>query len=83
MMAIANLVGFVVGPEGMKYLMNELFATWEGLKFMVPFCCSLFIVVQFMFEYRSVNLLVCLASDSKIVLFFREEELRQGIVRRC
>ncbi|KAF8193374.1 glycerol transporter [Pholiota molesta] len=64
MMMAANLVGFVMGTDGVRFLVSQLFGTWEGLRFMVPCACVMFIGVQLMFEYR-------------------EEELRQGIVRRC
>lgn len=81
MMMVANLVGFVIGMDGMNFFLVQLFGTWEGLRFMVLCCCCIFIGVQFMFEYRSVNPL-SLPVRQKIVLLYREEELRQGIVRR-
>ncbi|KAF9048876.1 MBOAT, membrane-bound O-acyltransferase family-domain-containing protein [Panaeolus papilionaceus] len=64
MMIGANLVGFVVGTDGVAFFFGELFGTWAGIKFMVICTFCLFVGVQLMFEYR-------------------EEELRQGIVRRC
>ncbi|KAF8903744.1 MBOAT, membrane-bound O-acyltransferase family-domain-containing protein [Gymnopilus junonius] len=64
MMMAANLVGFVVGTDGVKFFFSQLFGTWEGIRFMVLCSFCLFVGVQLMFEYR-------------------EEELRQGIVRRC
>ncbi|KAF5327589.1 hypothetical protein D9619_004654 [Psilocybe cf. subviscida] len=35
MMMAANLVGFVVGLDGVKFFFGELFGTWAGIKFMV------------------------------------------------
>ncbi|KAF9554748.1 MBOAT-domain-containing protein [Agrocybe pediades] len=64
MMMAANLVGFVVGTEGVAFFFSQLFGTMEGLRFMILCSFCLFVGVQLMFEYR-------------------EEELRQGIVRRC
>lgn len=57
MMVAANLVGFVVGIEGVRFLFSQLFGTWEGLRFMVPCSCCIFIAVQLMFEYRCVSYL--------------------------
>jgi len=53
MMMIANLVGFVIGMDGMKYLTSELFGTFAGLRFMAFVFICLFIAVQVMFEYRA------------------------------
>ena len=53
MMMIANLVGFVVGTDGIKFFLTQLFGTLEGLRFMLVSCSCIFIGVQFMFEYRS------------------------------
>ncbi len=81
MMMTANLVGFVVGTDGTKFFLTQLFGTWEGLRFMVVCCSCMFIGVQFMFEYRSEFFF-----SSRFLTMScpnREEELRQGIVRRC
>ncbi|KAL1739025.1 MBOAT, membrane-bound O-acyltransferase family-domain-containing protein [Schizophyllum fasciatum] len=64
MMMAANLVGFVIGVDGVQYFLQQLFGSAEGLRFLVAVIACLFIGVQLMFEYR-------------------EEELRQGIVRKC
>ncbi|PCH42536.1 MBOAT-domain-containing protein [Wolfiporia cocos MD-104 SS10] len=64
MMMSANLVGFVIGTEGISYMLQQLLGTWEGVRFLVDACGCIFVAAQVMFEYR-------------------EEELRQGIVRRC
>ncbi|KAG9004573.1 glycerol transporter [Tulasnella sp. JGI-2019a] len=52
MLMIANLVGFVVGVDGMKHMTSELFGTVKGLRFLAFACSCLFIAVQVMFEYR-------------------------------
>lgn len=70
MMVTANLVGFVVGLDGMKHFADELFGTLSGIKslklifdgltfaaglqFMVFASVCIFIAVQVMFEYRFV-----------------------------
>lgn len=64
MMMTANLVGFVIGTEGVSYLLGRLVSGWEGVQFLLFACFCLFVAVQVMFEYR-------------------EEEMRQGIYRRC
>jgi hypothetical protein len=53
-MVTANLVGFVVGVDGVQYMLGEVFGTWEGAKFMVVSCAAIFVAVQVMFEYRCV-----------------------------
>jgi len=53
MMMSANLVGFVVGVDGMSYFVKELLWSWEGLRFLVGACVCLFIAAQLMFEYRA------------------------------
>lgn len=52
MMTIANLVGFVVGTDGVKFFFARLIGTWEGVRFTVLCCCCIFVGVQLMFEYR-------------------------------
>ncbi|KLO17383.1 MBOAT-domain-containing protein [Schizopora paradoxa] len=64
MMITANLVGFVIGVDGISYFLGELFGTVQGLQFLFLACACVFIAVQVMFEYR-------------------EEEMRNGIFRKC
>ncbi|KAI0342742.1 MBOAT-domain-containing protein [Trametopsis cervina] len=52
MMMTANLVGFVIGTEGVSYLLTRLLSGWEGVKFMTFACLCLFVAAQVMFEYR-------------------------------
>lgn len=52
MMMSANLVGFVLGLEGMKHLLHQLVSTWNGLWFLAFASGCLFVAVQVMFEYR-------------------------------
>lgn len=43
MMVAANLVGFVIGPEGVRYFFGQLLGTSEGtFSSILPFLCSLF-----------------------------------------
>ena len=84
MMMTANLVGFVVGTDGVTFLASQLFGTWDGARFMVFAATCLFVGVQLMFEYRYVISLFYFSRVSINRLgYFREEELRQGIQRRC
>ncbi|KAK7686116.1 hypothetical protein QCA50_010928 [Cerrena zonata] len=53
MMMGANLVGFVLGTEGVSYMLGQLFSSWEGIRFIVFSCVCLFIGSQVMFEYRA------------------------------
>ncbi|KAF8333870.1 MBOAT, membrane-bound O-acyltransferase family-domain-containing protein [Amanita rubescens] len=64
MMMTANLVGFVVGVDGIRFFLSELMGSIQGIQYLVFIVVCLFIGVQVMFEYR-------------------EEELRNGISRRC
>ena len=52
MMMTANLVGFVVGTDGVTFFFSQLFGTLEGVRFMALCVICLFIGVQLMFEYR-------------------------------
>ncbi|KAG6861629.1 hypothetical protein C0995_014068 [Termitomyces sp. Mi166 len=52
MMMSANLVGFVVGTDGMGFFVQQLFGTGKGLAFLAVACAVLFVGVQLMFEYR-------------------------------
>ncbi len=56
MMMTGNLVGFAIGTDGMKYLIEQLLGSWAGVKFMVVACATLFVGVQMMFEYREEEL---------------------------
>jgi len=75
MMMGANLVGFVIGTEGVEFFVGELFGTIQGrsvislyplfkldcagLKFLVIAVVCLFVGAQIMFEYRCVVFLHC------------------------
>ena len=52
MMMSANLIGFVLGLDGMKHLINQLINTVDGWKFTLFACICLYATVQVMFEYR-------------------------------
>jgi len=52
LMMSANLVGFVLGMEGTRYLMEQIAGTWQGRAFVVMALPGLYIAVQVMFEYR-------------------------------
>ncbi|KAG6885635.1 hypothetical protein C0993_012053 [Termitomyces sp. T159_Od127] len=54
MMMSANLVGFVIGTDGMNFFLQQLLGTGKGLAFLAVACAMLFVGVQLMFEYRYV-----------------------------
>ncbi|EST05289.1 Membrane bound O-acyl transferase, MBOAT [Kalmanozyma brasiliensis GHG001] len=56
MMMTGNLVGFAIGTDGMRYMIEQLFGSAEGVRFMVGACATLFVGVQVMFEYREEEL---------------------------
>lgn len=80
MMMMANLVGFAVGVDGLKSIINGIFRDYSGkslelfgsdnanliagLVFLVTASCVLFVGIQVMFEVR-------------------EAEMRKGIFLRC
>ena len=87
LMVVANLIGFVLGTDGTREFFAQLLGTAEGLRFMAIMLPCMFVAVQLMFEYRYVLLLLLLLLlfGVRVADAFRgrEEELRQGIVRRC
>lgn len=52
LMMTANLVGFAIGLDGIKYMWEQLLGSAEGWRFMVGAVGALFVGVQVMFEYR-------------------------------
>ncbi|KAK2460146.1 hypothetical protein APHAL10511_007825 [Amanita phalloides] len=52
MMMTANLVGFVVGVDGVRFFLSELLGTTQGIQYLIFVIICLFIAVQVMFEYR-------------------------------
>lgn len=56
MMMTGNLVGFAIGTDGMRYMMEQLLGSAEGVRFMLGACATLFVGVQVMFEYREEEL---------------------------
>jgi D-alanyl-lipoteichoic acid acyltransferase DltB (MBOAT superfamily) len=48
----ANLVGFVLGVDGVRHLLTELTTSYSGWTFLVFACGCLYIAIQVMFEYR-------------------------------
>jgi hypothetical protein len=70
MMMAANLVGFVVGIEGTKFLFSQLFGTFEGFRFLTLACACMFVGAQLMMEYRSVYFVLSFTISSDVVLGF-------------
>lgn len=52
MMMTANLVGFVVGLDGVSELWASIVRDWSGITTLLGVCACLFVGVQVMFEYR-------------------------------
>lgn len=52
LLMIANLVGFVLGVDGVKHLLTELTSSYSGWTFLVFAVGCIYIAVQIMFEYR-------------------------------
>ncbi|KAF9061444.1 MBOAT, membrane-bound O-acyltransferase family-domain-containing protein [Rhodocollybia butyracea] len=52
LMMTANLVGFVIGVDGVRFFLGELFGTFAGIQFLIGVVFCLFVGVQLMFEYR-------------------------------
>lgn len=52
MMMAANLVGFAVGLDGLKGLVQGIVGSYSGLAFLAAACAALFVGVQVMFEIR-------------------------------
>jgi protein-cysteine N-palmitoyltransferase HHAT len=56
MMMAANLVGFAVGLDGLRGLVQGIISSWQGFAFMFAACSALFVGVQVMFEVRESEL---------------------------
>lgn len=52
MMMAANLVGFAVGLDGLKGLVNAMISSTAGLLYTAVACSVLFVGAQVMFEHR-------------------------------
>ncbi|KAJ3969030.1 MBOAT, membrane-bound O-acyltransferase family-domain-containing protein [Lentinula raphanica] len=52
LMMTANLVGFVIGIDGLRFFLNELVGTLAGFRYLIGVVFCLFVGVQLMFEYR-------------------------------
>ena len=52
MMMAANLVGFAVGLDGLKGLVQGIAGTWSGLLYLIGACGALFTGAQIMYEIR-------------------------------
>lgn len=52
----ANLVGFALGVDGLKELVQGIAGSWSGWAFLATACGALFTGVQFMFEWREAEM---------------------------
>ncbi|KAF4597198.1 glycerol transporter [Pleurotus pulmonarius] len=52
MMMAANLVGFVIGTDGVQFFLQRLTGSIEGTRFLVFSVFCLFVAAHLMFEYR-------------------------------
>lgn len=55
MMMAANLVGFAVGVDGLKGLVEGIVDSWGGRAFLLAACATLFVGAQVMFEWREAE----------------------------
>lgn len=55
MMMAANLVGFAVGVDGLKGLVEGIIDSWGGRLFLLGACATLFVGAQVMFEWREAE----------------------------
>ena len=51
-MMAANLVGFVIGTDGLSFFVKQVASTYEGWIFLATATACVFVGVQLMFEYR-------------------------------
>ncbi|KAL7271460.1 glycerol transporter [Rhizina undulata] len=51
-MMAANLIGFAIGVDGMKDLVQGVVGSYEGLFFMITACACIFVAAHIMFEIR-------------------------------
>lgn len=84
LMMIANLVGFVLGTDGVRYMLQQLMATWQST-FPVIIYGRMALIA---FTLRSgmafmVFACSCIFIGVQIMFEYREEESRQGIQRKC
>lgn len=81
MLMTANLVGFVIGLDGLQYLGSQLIGTWSGMDYLRVPARKLtrgFLGIAFLLVACA-----CLFIGVQIMLEYREEEKRQGIYRKC
>ncbi|KAJ8692466.1 glycerol transporter [Pleurotus ostreatus] len=52
MMMAANLVGFVIGTDGVQFFLQRLTGSIEGTRFLVLSVFCMFVAAHLMFEYR-------------------------------
>jgi D-alanyl-lipoteichoic acid acyltransferase DltB (MBOAT superfamily) len=55
LLMVANMVGFALGVDGLKGLVNGIVGSWAGLAFFWTACAALFVGVQVMFEIREAE----------------------------
>jgi D-alanyl-lipoteichoic acid acyltransferase DltB (MBOAT superfamily) len=98
MMMSANLIGFVIGTDGIKYLLSQIFGTWEGISFRLLSCPPPHFIRVSIPHWsvcsnvggRTTHVRVPVRSKRSTndltinkFLLCREEEMRRGIYRRC
>lgn len=80
MLMTGNLVGFVIGTDGMKYLAGEIFETWHGT------CPRFTSLAHPLTPISGLQFLVAacgaLFIGVQFMFEYREEEMRHGIFRK-
>ncbi|WEW58019.1 glycerol transporter [Emydomyces testavorans] len=56
MMMVANLVGFALGLDGLRGLLDGILGSYAGLAYLTGACAAIFVGVQVMFEIREEEL---------------------------
>ncbi|PLW57223.1 hypothetical protein PCANC_03134 [Puccinia coronata f. sp. avenae] len=54
-MMSANLVGFSIGTDGVKFMWHELLGSWAGVRVLLAILFVVFCAVQVMIEYREAE----------------------------
>ncbi|EHS64611.1 uncharacterized protein PGTG_22399 [Puccinia graminis f. sp. tritici CRL 75-36-700-3] len=55
-MMSANLVGFSIGIDGVKFMWHELLGSWAGVRVLAAILAVVFCAVQVMIEYREAEM---------------------------
>jgi D-alanyl-lipoteichoic acid acyltransferase DltB (MBOAT superfamily) len=93
LMMTANLVGFVLGIDGVRYLGEQLVSSSDGAsRSCIRFSILTKTLNRLVLDVRTSGLIglsftlfscICLFVAVQVMFEYRETEIRQGIQRRC